>query len=324
MTKKTKQLRDAWTELTRAHSFALACHQRPDGDALGSALAIARVLRRLGKDVIIVSEDGVPDNYAFIPESETIVTSTDRRDFDVGMLVDCEGVKRIGSAKDAVLSGGTTACIDHHVPDGEFGEIRIIDPEASSTAELVVELFEANEIEIDEVLATQLMAGLVADTGAFRFANATPRTFEVAARLTEAGARPSDIAREVYESRSLRSMKLLGRALASLRTDETGRIVWAAVTRQDLDDLGATDADTESIVNLVRWVKGPDVAVLFRESKPNSIRVSLRSCDGVDVDRIARVFGGGGHQAAAGCTIEAPMDEARKMVIEEVLKWTAS
>ena len=324
MRKRINQLRDAWSKLTGAHSFVLACHQRPDGDALGSALAIARVLRQAGKDAVVVCEDGVPENYKFIPESGTILASTDRRDFDVGVLVDCEGVKRIGSAKDAVLSCGTSACIDHHVPNGEFGDIRIIDPEASSTAELVVELFEANEIEIDEVLATQLMAGLVADTGAFRFANATPKTFQVASRLTEAGAKASDIAREVYESRSLRSMKLLGRALASLRIHETGRIVWAEVTGKDLDDLQATDADTESIVNLVRWVKGPDVAALFRETKPNSIRISLRSCDGVDVDRIARAFGGGGHHAAAGCTIEAPLDEARKMLIEEVLKWTAS
>jgi phosphoesterase RecJ-like protein len=322
--RRTSQLRDAWARLARAHSYVLACHQRPDGDALGSSLAVARVLRQAGKDVVVVCEDGVPQNYTFIPDSETIVTSTDRRGFDVGMLVDCEGIKRIGSAKDAISSCATSACIDHHVPDGEFGEIRIIDPEASSTAELVTELLEANGIEIDQVLATQLMSGLVADTGAFRFANATPKTFQIAARLTEAGARASDIAREVYESRSLRSMKLLGRALTSLTIHETGRIVWATVTRNDLDEMEASDADTESIVNLVRWVKGPEVAVLFRETKPNSIRVSLRSCDGVNVDEIARVFGGGGHHAAAGCTIEAPLEEARQMLIDEVLKWTAS
>ena len=316
-------LQDAWERLNAHKSFVLALHQRPDGDAVGSALAIARALRRLGKDVVIVSEDGVPSEYTFIPESELIVKSTDRRDFDVGGLVDSEGVKRVGSAKDAVLSGKTTVCIDHHVPNGEFGEIRVSDPGSSSTAELVVELFDANDIEIDQVMATQLMAGLVSDTGAFRFANATPRTFTVAARLTELGASPSDIAREVYESRSLISMRLLGRALTSLETDPSGQVVWATVTKRDMDDLGATDADTESVVNLVRWVKGPKVAVLFRESKPESIRISLRSgC--VDMNRIAKVFDGGGHKAAAGCTVAAPLDEAKRRVIEEVLKWTGS
>jgi len=324
VTNRTKKLRDAWARLTQHRSFVLACHQRPDGDALGSALAIARVLRGLGKDVVVVSEDGVPDDCKFIPESDTIVTSTDRRDFEVGMLVDCEGTKRVGSAKDAVTSAGATACIDHHVPNGEFGEIRVVNTEASSTAELVAELLDENGIGIDRDMATQLMAGLVSDTGAFRFANAAPRTFRIAARLIEAGAKPSEIAREVYETRSLRSMLVLGRALASLRIDDTGRVAWAQITRKDLDELGATDADTESVVNLVRWVKGPKVAILFRESKPDSIRISLRSGDGVNMDRIARVFGGGGHEAAAGCTIEGSLDEARTMVIEEVLKWTAS
>ncbi|MCX8053524.1 MAG: bifunctional oligoribonuclease/PAP phosphatase NrnA, partial [Armatimonadetes bacterium] len=271
MTKRTKELRDAWSKLAGFRSFVLACHQRPDGDTLGSALAIARVLRSLGKDVIVLSEDGVPENYLFIPDSETVITSTDRRDFDVGMLVDCEGIKRVGAAKDAVESAKKAACVDHHVPDGEFGEIRIIDSQASATAELVVELLDANGIEIDRVLATQLMTGLVADTGAFRFANATPNTFRVAARLAEAGAKASEIAREVYESRSLRSMRLLGRALSSLEVHESGRIVWAEVTQRDLEELGATDSDTESIVNLVRWVKGPDVAVFLREVKPCSI-----------------------------------------------------
>ncbi|MGC8861495.1 MAG: DHH family phosphoesterase [Armatimonadota bacterium] len=324
MTNRTDQLRSAWARLTDARSFVLACHERPDGDTLGSALAVGGVLRRLGKDVTVVCEDGVPDNYRFIPDSETVLTSTARRDFDVGMLVDCEGLNRAGSAAEAVAAARVTACIDHHVPNGGFGEIRVIDTEASSTAELVFELLEANEVELDRNLATQLMAGLVADTGAFRFANATPRTFEVAARLTRAGAKPSEIAREVYESRSLRSMKLLGRALASLKIHETGRVVWAEVTRKDLDELGAADADTEGIVNLVRWVKGPDVAVLFREVKPGSVRVSLRSDSNVDVDRVARTFGGGGHRAAAGCTIEAPLDDARKMLINEVLRWTGS
>ena len=324
MKNRTKHLKHAWAELTSARSFILACHQRPDGDTLGSALAVARVLRRAGKDVVVVCEDGVPDNYKFVPDSETVLTSTDRRDFDVGMLVDCEGLNRVGSALDAVAAGRVSACIDHHIPNGEFGDIRIIDTEASSTAELVFELFEANGIEIERNIATQLMVGLVADTGAFRFANATPRTFEVAARLTAAGAKPSEIAREVYESRSPASIRLLGRALASLKIHDSGRIVWAQVTMRDLEELGASDADTDGIVNVVRWVKGPEVALLFREIGPDSIRVSLRSDSGVDVDRIARVFGGGGHRAAAGCTIEASLEDARSMLIEEVLRWTAS
>ena len=321
---RREELREFWARLCQGHSFFLACHQRPDGDALGSALALARVLRRIGKDVVVACEDGVPDNYSFIPDAETVVISSERRGFDVGVLVDCESIKRVGSAKDAVLSASLKACIDHHVPNGEFGDIRVIDPSASATAEVVFELFVANDIKIDRALAIQLMAGLVADTGAFRFANTTARTFRIAARLSAAGAQASDIARHIYESHSLASMQLLGRALCSLTVHPSGRIVWAQVTKKDLEELGATDADTEGIVNLVRWVKGPEVAILFRETKPGSVRISLRSTDGFDVEQVARVFGGGGHKAAAGCTIDSPLDEARELLISEVLRWMGS
>ncbi len=322
--KKTNPHRQAWARLLEGQSFIIACHQRPDGDTIGSSLALAHALRRLGKDAVIVSADGLPDGYDFIPESDTIVTSTDRRGFDFGVLVDSEGTNRVGPAEEAVLSSKSTACIDHHQPNGGFGEVRVVDTSASSTAELVVEFLQANEVEIDNIMATQLMAGLVSDTGAFRFANVTPRTFRVAALLMELGAKPSEIARAVYESRPLQAMKLMGRAMSSLQTDPTGQVVWAVITGGDMQETGTTDADTESVVNLVRWVKGPRVAILFRETKPNSIRTSLRSSDGVDVDRVARVFGGGGHKAAAGCTLEASLDEAVERVVGEVLKWTAS
>jgi phosphoesterase RecJ-like protein len=282
------------------------------------------VLRGFGKDVTVLSADGVPDNYTFIPESETVVRQTGRRDFDVGMLVDSESTSRIGPAKEVVEAGRVAACVDHHVPNGEFGEIRVIDHGASSTAEVIVEWLDAAGVDIDSTAAAQLLTALVADTGGFRFANTKPRTLEVAARLTASGAQPSVIYREVFESKPLRAAKLLGRALTSLQTDPTGRIVWATVTRKDLDELNAVDADTESIVNHVGAVRGAKVAILFRETEPKVVRISLRSRDGFDVDRVARVFDGGGHVAAAGCTVRLPLDDARKAVLDEVAKWMDS
>ncbi|MCE5199928.1 MAG: bifunctional oligoribonuclease/PAP phosphatase NrnA [Armatimonadota bacterium] len=318
---KIDLLKDAWARFMEARSFVLACHQRPDGDTLGSALGLAHVLRLAGKDVVVISEDGIPDNYTFLPESDTVVTSTDRRDFDIGVLIDSEGTKRIGSAADAVTSSKVHACVDHHLPSGGFGEIRVVDYHRSSTAEVVYELLEANDVIFDAVAATHLLTGIISDTGGFKFSNTKPRTFEIASKLQAHGADPAMIAREVYESRPIRSMKLLGRALGSLQIDESGRVVWATISKHDLDELGATDADTDSIVNHVTTVKGPKVAILFRESKPGSIRISLRSRDGVDVDRVARAFGGGGHKAAAGCHVEGSLDHAVDVVVNEVLKW---
>lgn len=322
MMKKVGLLQEAWNRLGTAQSFVLACHNNPDGDTLGSALALAHVLRREGKDVVVVSEDGVPRNYEFVPEYDTIVQSTERRDFDVGVLIDSEGVKRVGSAAEAILSGGLTACIDHHMPDAEFGDIRVVDSSASSTAEVVMALLEANSVHIDQIVATQLMVGLVNDTGAFRFANTSPTTFRAAARLSELGADAALITREVYESKSVPAMKLLGRALSSIETDRNMQVVWAYIKKSDLEELGATEADTDSVVNFVGYTRGPKVVILFREVQPDSIRISLRSREGVDVNRVARAFGGGGHEAAAGCTVNHPLEKTIKMVVDEALKWT--
>ena len=242
----------------------------------------------------------VPENYAFVPESETVVTATERRDFDFGVLVDCEGPERVGSAADAVTSAAKTACIDHHVPNGGFGEIRVVDTQASATAVVLYEMLTANDVELDSVIATQLLAALIADTGGFRFGNTNARSFEVAAELTKLGAEPSTIYQAIFDSKPIRSGKLLGRALNSMKTDESGRVIWAEITQTDLAELGATDADTDSIVNHIGAIKGPRVAILFRETKPGVIRTSLRSRGGYDVDRVARVFDGGGHKAAVG------------------------
>jgi len=321
---RTEHLRNAWSRLMASRSFILACHQRADGDCLGAALALARALRSLGKDVVVVSEDGVPDNYAFLPGSESVVKSTHRRDFDAGILIDCEGLKRVGAAAEAVKAAKLHACIDHHIPDNGFGEVRVVDSEASSSAEVVLELLDANELTIDRDAAVLLLAGVIADTGNFKFSNTSAQTLRSAARLVELGARPTEIARLIYESKPLRAMRLLGRALTSLESDESGRVAWARISHRDFLELGATDADTESIVNLVGWVRGPRVAVLFREIEPEVVRISLRSSDGVDVNEIARKFDGGGHAAAAGCTLKMPLCEAERRVLDEVLRWMAS
>lgn len=318
---KKSELKDAWREMTDGRSFVLACHERPDGDCLGAALALARVLRGMGKDAIVLSSDGVPDHYRFLPGSETVVRSADEVNFDVAVLVDSELTKRVGEAGKALNRARLHVRIDHHPsPDG-FGQIRIVDSKASSTCEIVAEIFEANDIAIDAEMATLLFTGIVFDTGGFRFQNTSSRTLDIASRLAACGARPSSIAREVFESRPLRAIKLLGVALGSLQTEDEGRIVWGRIAHDDFKALGATDADTEGAVNVVASVKGPIVAILFREVEPGSVRVSLRSRDGFDVNRVARVFEGGGHAAAAGCTVNGTLDEARSRVLAEVRRW---
>lgn len=318
---KKSDLKSAWNQLKAEQSFVFACHVRPDGDSLGAAFALARALRMIGKDVTVICQDPVPENYRFLPDWETLVTDTPRRDFDVGALLDSDVPKRVGSAADAVTSARVPARIDHHLSLENFGQIQIVETSVSSTSELIMELFEANDIPIDIDTASLLLAGITFDTGGFRFPNASARTFELAARLAEIGADSSAIARSIFESRPLRAAKLLGRALSSMQTTEDGMLVWGEIRYADFQELGATDADTEGIVNSVAAVKGPKVALLFREVEPGSIRVNMRSREGFDVNRIAQVFDGGGHKAASGCTVESSLDEAKRRVIEEVRRW---
>lgn len=324
MKMETDLLKSAWSRLTAQQTFVIACHVNPDGDAFGSSLALSRILKSLGKDVIVLCEGGLAENYDYIPDQQTVLEATSRRGFDVGILVDCEGLGRAGTAAEAVSSARTTACIDHHIPDDEFGDIRVVDRTASSTAEIVLRLFEANGIEVDPTAAMQLMIGLVNDTGGFRFGNTTADTFRSAARLTELGADASYAARYIYETRSTAALRLLGRALASLQTSADGRVVWARVTRRDMEELGASDPDTDGIVNHVAFSKGSVVAALFRELGADEVRVSLRSREGFDVNRVARAFGGGGHAAAAGCTLRMSLESAEDRVLREVGRWMES
>lgn len=318
-----ESLSEPWRRITSADSIALVCHIRPDGDTLGSSLALAHVLREMGKHVEVLCQDGVPDNYHFIPESKMVTAKPRSSHFDLCIIVDSAWPSRVGDLEGFVTSCPTSACIDHHVPGEIFGDIRVVDSEYSSTAEIVYDLMAANHAPMDETVAKQLLTGLIADTGAFRFENTSSHTFLVAAKLTKMGANASEIATCVYYTKPMRSLQLLGRALASLKTTDAGKIAWATISRADLEELGATDADTDGIVNHVSSVDGPLVCLLFREIG-DEVRVSLRSRHGVDVNRIANAFGGGGHAAAAGCTVNATLDHAIEQVVQEVRKWTES
>jgi phosphoesterase RecJ-like protein len=322
----TRSYKRAVQALCAAERIVIASHVNPDGDALGSILALAHALRALGKDVVPISTDGVPDIYSWLPGADWVQTSTDRRDFDVAVICDAGTLERTGRSQLATLQCAPVMIdIDHHVADGPFGDIRIVDDRAAATAELIHSLIRTLGVAVGRDLMTRqiadcLMTGLITDTGSFRFMNVTPHTFYLAARLQRHGALPAAIAELVFENRSFASLKLLGRALASLQTTADGRVAWAVVTAGDFADLAASDAETEGNVNQVRSVRGAHVGVLFREVPGRNVRISLRAREGADVNRIAAVFGGGGHRLAAGCSLEPPVEAAVTAVIAECVR----
>ncbi|GIV17242.1 MAG: phosphoesterase RecJ-like protein [Armatimonadota bacterium] len=308
--------------LREAKSVVLACHLNPDGDTLGCALALQAALEGMGKRVVTLSSDGVPEIYRFLPGSEKVLTSTEQRGFDVAVVCDTGMPERIGKAKDAVFSARIVVDIDHHITEGAFGDIRIQQPKAAATAEIVYRLLKVMDAPVTPAIATCLLTGIITDTGLYRYMNVSPATLRLSATLMEAGASPAQIAEEVFERRSLPSIKLLGRALEHIRQEEGGRLVWSYLSHEDFTELGATDEDTEGIITQLRAVRDSVVLALLREVKPGRVRVSVRSRDErIDMAKLAEKFGGGGHRMAAGFWVEGNIAEAKEKVIGALREW---
>lgn len=314
-------LNAAAATLLSANKIVLAAHINPDGDTIGSMLALAHALKGLGKEVTPLSHHGVPEILRWLPGNEWVQTETSRRDFDLAVICDTGAAERVGGAREAIESARDTLCIDHHLAKGDFGRLRLINTRAAATGELVFSLMRPLRHPLSREIADCLMCALVTDTGAFRFMNVTPRTFRIAAQLMRAGANPGEVGELVFENRSLASIKLLGRAIHSIRTTEDGLVSWAVLRASDFEELGVTDEDSEGIVNHVRSVRTARVGMLMREIPGRKIRVSLRSREGFDVNRIAAAFGGGGHRLAAGCSLDPPIEAAEQQLLNETLRW---
>ncbi len=308
-------------------SFVIGVHTRPDPDTVGSALALARALRARGKEVTLISQDPIPENCDYLPDAERFVQKADERSFDVAVFCDAGEPSRMGASASVLTLGKNRLVVDHHVSTSASNTentVFLVDHSAAATAEIVFELIHELKVNFEIEMAEQLMAGLVGDTGGFRFANVTSRTLEIASRLVEYGASPAIAARQIYENRSVASMRIVGSVLSSAVIEEDIAIIWGQITRADFERLGATDSDTEGIVNQLSFTKGIEVAILFRETRVDLIQISFRSRGKTDVNAIARAFGGGGHVAASGATVEGSLEDTKTAVLAEVRRWMAS
>ena len=295
------------------------CHENPDADTLGAALAVQLVARRLGKQSEVVCADPVPDYLAFLPGSGA-VRRAPALDPDVAVIVDAGDLPRIGSvaAEHADwLRRATIVNIDHHVSNPSFGAANLIDPEAASTCEIIAELLPTLRVALDPELATLLLAGMVNDTHTFSHPNVTPRTLRVAAELVEAGAALADIHRAIYADKPFSTMALWGLILAGIAERDGGRVVHAAMTRAMLDQTGSAPTASEGFVDMLGMTRDADITVLFKEIGPQEVRVSVRTSARADAVAVTSAFGGGGHVRAAGCTVTVPLAEARELVLAE-------
>lgn len=308
---------DCVTEIVKTimehRRFLVTTHVRPDGDALGSMLAMVFALRRLGKTADAYCQDPVPRTYSFLPGSHTIRDGASL-DFhhDVAVFVDCGDHHRVGARLAAYTKGMPLLInIDHHVSANPFGDISWVDPSASSTCEMLYDLFNRMRLVIDPEIACQLYTGLMTDTGSFRFSNTNRRVLEIAAKLVEAGADPSGIAERVFESALPQTLHLLARMLSSVSFHADGRLATGELSLRMFTDTGTTPAESEGFINHLRSVQPVTMAMLFREEEGGIIHVSLRSKDRVDVAVFAQRYNGGGHRRAAAFRVNGNLEGIR-------------
>ena len=311
----------AVAETLRAHDrFLVVTHENPDGDALGSLVATTVALRQLGKDVemFLSGSSAIPQEYSFMQLDGVLRELPADVAERVLVAVDCAKADRIGPDPAPVEQTKLVIDIDHHHDNTRFGAVNLIVSDASSTGEVLRDVFAELGVEITPEIAEPLYIALVTDTGRFQYTNTTPKSLRLAAELVEAGADVHAVFQQVYESVEFAKLKLLARALDRARVLEGGRIVVSHLVRTDFADVGAVEPYSEGIIDYLRAVEGAELAVLIREPPRDDgplRRISLRaSVDELDVSAIARLFGGGGHRQAAGFSSEKSIDEITELV----------
>ena len=302
--------------LLQGHSFLLTSHARPDGDSLGSQLALAGALQQLGKQVRIINSDPAPALYAFLPDMSTIEIAAAVEDpFDAVVVLECSTLSRPGVAG---LEGRLLINIDHHADNVMYGDINWHDVSACACAEMVFELIEALGAHLTPALATHLYVAILTDTGSFRHAHITARTFEICRRVAETGVDAAGVAAQVYNNSSLGRLRLTGMLLDRMQLEHDQRIAVLTLNDAMLAEAGCDSDDLEGIVNLPLAARDVRAVIFLKEETDDGLRVSLRSKDAVDVRQVAVSFGGGGHLNAAGFTVEHPTPETRGQMIAHV------
>jgi len=307
--------------IRKNNKFLITSHVSPDGDNLGSVIALKLALEQIGKKAVVIIDDTLPSSFSFLPAIDKINSYENdmKAEFDLCFILDCSDFKRIGRVEQ-LLDDKAVINIDHHGDNPCFGDYNLLG-DVAATAELVYQLVsQIEEVKIDKDIATAIATGLITDTGSFRYSNTTAQTHQIMSELLTYNVNTAKICKEVFDTYSQASLKLKGKVLENLEVDDLGKVAWVKVSQDLLKDTGATLEDADGLVDYPRSLAGVEVGVLFKEVEDKTIRVSLRSNYYFSVDKIAHHFGGGGHQKAAGCTINDNLTKAEEEVISIIKK----
>ena len=297
--------------IRQCRRFVVASHQRPDGDAIGSAMAMALALGELGKEAVVVTDAIPPVFLQPFPHVDTIrVTPEIAEPFDAALIMECSELGRTGVRG---LERSPIVNIDHHPGNSGYGAVNWIDESAAACGEMAFELIEALGVRLTPDIATHVYLAILTDTGSFHFSHLTPRTYDIARRCVEAGADPQWIARTHYDSNSLARVRIFGAVMNGMVIVDEGRVALLHITRQTMADLGGTNDDLEGLINFPLTVKDIEAVAFFKEVGDGEWRVSLRSKGPVNIGAIARQHAGGGHTNAAGCSASGKIDDVQRL-----------
>ena len=286
-------------------------HKDPDGDTLGSSLAWTEAMRSQGRRTWLLVPSPLPPNYSFLPGWDQINHMPGTHDHPrLVFFFDAGNMARSGDMVKQIRKGSVIVNVDHHISNPSYGHVNLIEPDTSACAQVVLRLLDYLGVEVTATMATNLYTALMTDTGGFRHENTNAKALEDGARMVWAGAKPGFIAERIYKSDPPSTVRLRARALADLKVDAEGDLVWSSVTKQMLEDCQATIHESESIIDELNSVKGTRLAILFKQVDERRTKVSIRTKGNMDASRLAQEFGGGGHLRAAGCEIAEPVEQA--------------
>lgn len=296
--------------------FVLSSHARPDGDAIGSQLAMAYALRALGKEVRLVNADSAPPPLQAFPGVTDIeIATTVEGDFDAAIIMECGDLGRTGVAG---FDRFFVINIDHHPGNTEYGQVNWFDPAAAACGEMVFDLVLALGVPLSREIATHVYLAILTDTGSFHYSSISPRTFDICRQALEAGVDPVSVARNVYDSNNMGRLRLFGSVLGGMQIDDSARIAVVYLNHTMAREAGGTYEDTDGLINLPLTVKEIQAVIFFKEVQGDEYRVSMRSKGAIDIAAVAKEYGGGGHKNAAGCSATGPLDELERAFVKKV------
>lgn len=305
-------------EIQNAKDIVILTHEMPDGDAVGSSLAMYNGLKQIGKTVDLVIPE-YPKNFAFLPGAKEIKKEGKQDSYDLCIVLDCSDVKRLNGYANYFEQANKSINIDHHSVNTMFADLNFVNPVAPACAQILVSALEYIGIEISKDIGTCLVAGIITDTGGFKYQGVTAETFEFAASLLNKGVNISEVYRKVFQVITKEAFELRKVAIERLEFFENGKISFTYTTKKDEEEIHTSTGDHEGIVELGRDIEGVEVSIYLREND-NGYKVSLRSTEYVNVADISLMFGGGGHVKAAGFNMQMPLYQAKEKIINEVKK----